>query len=103
MLEWLRPPLAAAGYPSTEPDPRTGVGTWTSRAPAVPYLVGASGDAEAEAREIDWVVQIEKHRSMTDRMFGRNAMADDDPVSAAIEKIVRADSQIQSVNVESER
>ena len=67
------------------------------------YLVGASDDAEAEAREIDWVGQIEKHRSMTDRMLGRNARADDDPVVAAIEKMVRADSQIQDVNVESER
>jgi hypothetical protein len=65
--------------------------------------VGASADADSGERDVEWVVQVHRHRSITDKMFGRNVMADDDPLVSAIEGIVRADSQIADVNVERER
>ena len=66
------------------------------------YLVGASADADASTPDVEWVVQVHRHRSMSDKLFGRNKMAPDDPLAALIERIVRGDSQISDVSVERE-
>lgn len=100
VLVWLRSQLADAGYQSTEPDTEDWGWYMDVQGAGGSYLVGASGDADADQSEIDWVVQVEKHRSLTDKMFGRNQMADDDPLVSAIERLVRADSQIADINVE---
>jgi hypothetical protein len=39
---------------------------------------------------------------MSDKLFGRNKMAPDDPLAVLIERIVRGDSQISDVSVERE-
>jgi hypothetical protein len=40
---------------------------------------------------------------MTDKLRGRNAMNDDDPLVAAIERLVRSDSRIVDVEIEREK
>jgi hypothetical protein len=45
---------------------------------------------------------VHRHRSLTDKLFGRNTMAADDSLSALIERILRADPQIADVSVERE-
>ena len=67
---------------------------------AASYLIGASADAVDPAPTVAWVVQVHKHRSMTDKLLGRNKMAADDPLFALIERIVRGDSRIEQVSVE---
>jgi hypothetical protein len=62
--------------------------------------VGASGDPDGGAASIEWLVQVHKHRSLKEKVLGRNKMAADDPLSALIERIVRADSQISDVAVD---
>jgi hypothetical protein len=66
------------------------------------YLVGASADADGSTSDVEWVVQVHRHRSMSDKLFGRNKMASDDPLAVLIERIVRGDSQISDVSVERE-
>ena len=64
------------------------------------YLVGASGDAENSTSEIEWIVQVHKHRSLKEKILGQNKMAVDDPLVALIESIVRADPQISEVSID---
>ena len=102
VLTWLRAELAKAQYTATEPD--TEDWGWyidvTGKDGA--YLVGASADADGSTPNVEWVIQVHKHRSFTDKVFGRNKMVADDSLAALIERIVRADPQISDVSVERE-
>lgn len=100
VLTWLRTELAKANYTATEPDTEDwgwyidvrGVDDW--------YLVGASADGEGSTTDVEWTIQVHKHRSLKEKILGRNKMADDDPLVALIERLVRADPQISDVSVD---
>ncbi len=102
VLRWLQAELSTAGYTATEP--ATEDWGWyidvTSNDGS--YLVGASADADGSAPDVEWVIQVHRHRSMSDKVFGRNKMAADDSLVAMIERIVRGDPQISDVSVERE-
>ena len=102
VLKWLRAELAKAHYTATEPDTEDWGWYMDVAGNDGSYLVGASADADASTRDVEWVVQVHRHRSMSDKLFGRNKMAPDDPLAALIERIVRGDSQISDVSVERE-
>jgi hypothetical protein len=102
VLKWLQPELARAGYQATEPDTEDWGWHMDVRATGGSYLVGASGDGEADAPVVEWVVQIHKHRSVTDRIFGRNRLTTDDALVALIERLVRAGDDISDVRVDRE-
>jgi len=103
VLEWLRSELANAGYRSTAPDAEDWGWYIDVDAGGRSYLVGASGDTDATTAEIEWTLQVHKVRSFKDRLLGRNTMHPDDPVTALIERALRADPRIGHVSVERER
>ena len=99
VLLWLREELERAQYRVTEPDTEDwGWYICVERADAS-YLVGASADAAEPTPTVEWVVQVHKDRSMTDKVLGRNKMAADDPLFTLIEQVVRRDSRNQQVSV----
>jgi len=100
VLKWLRAELAKAQYTATEPDTEDWGWYIDVTGNDGSYLVGASADADGSTPDVEWVVQIHKHRSFRDKVFGRNKMATNDPVVALIERIVRADPQISEVSVD---
>ena len=102
VLEWLRAELAKAGYTATEPDSEDWGWYIDVTGTDGSYLVGASADADGSTPDVEWVVQVHRHRSLSDKLFGRNTMAIDDPLVALIERIVRADAQISEVSVDRE-
>ena len=102
VLRWLRLELGKSGYTTTEPDTEDWGWYMDVTGNDGSYLVGASADAEPSTPQVEWVVQVHRHRSMSDKLFGRNKMAADDPLVALIEKILRADPQISEVSVERE-
>ena len=53
---------------------------------------------QAEPR--DWIVQVRLERSLTDKLFGRNKMADNDVVSAHIEALIRESGGALEVEVD---
>jgi hypothetical protein len=64
------------------------------------YLVGASAEPESSTADVEWILQVHKHRSVKDKVLGRNKMGADDPLVALIESVMRADKQIREVSVE---
>jgi hypothetical protein len=100
VLNWLREELAKSRYTSTEPDTEDWGWYMNVEGEGGSYLVGASADANASRTDVEWVVQVHKHRSLKEKVLGRNKMAADDPLVAVIERIVRGDSQISGVSVE---
>ncbi len=103
VLNWLRSALLNEGFQATEPDTEDWGWYIDVHGAGGSYMVGASTDADPEGEEVPWVVQVHKHRSMTDKLFGRNVMAHDDRLVAAIEKLVRSDSRIVDVEIEREK
>ena len=102
VLVWLRQELIEAGYTATEPDTEDWGWYIDVQGNGTSYLVGASADAEGTEPAVDWTIQIEKIRSAKDRLLGRNKMASDDPLSALVERIVRADDAFEQVSVDHE-
>ena len=102
VLKWLRAELVKAQYTATEPDTEDWGWYIDVTGNDGSYLVGASADADGSTPDVDWVIQVHKHRSFTDKVFGRNKMVADDSLAALIERIVRADPQISDVSVERE-
>jgi hypothetical protein len=100
VLNWLRAQLTNTGYAATEPDTEDWGWYMNVEGDDASYLVGASTDAESSSPSVEWVVQVHKHRSMTDKLLVRNQMATDDALVTAIERIVRADAEILDVTVE---
>ena len=102
VLTWLRAELAKAQYTATEPDTEDWGWYIDVTGNDGSYLVGASADADGSTPNVEWVIQVHKHRSFTEKVFGRNKMVADDSLAALIERIVRADPQISDVSVERE-
>ena len=97
VLLWLRPQLTAANCKVTSPSPEDWGWYMDVELGGSHYLVGASADLDDSAPEIEWMVQVEKHRSLREKAFGQNKMAVDDPLVALIEQIIRADPQFAGV------
>ena len=102
VLRWLRAELATAPYTATEPDTEDWGWYMDVTGNDATYLVGASADADGSTPEVEWVIQVHKHRSMKDKLLSRNTMTVDDPLAALIERIIRAVPQMSDVSVERE-
>ena len=103
VLNWLRGELANEGFQSTEPDTEDWGWYMDVHGASGSYMVGASADDDPDGDDVEWLVQVHKHRSMTDKLFGRNVLADDDRLVGAIETLVRSDSRMVDVVVEREK
>ena len=99
VLRWLREKLAASGYGLSKPDWGWYVDV---RGHGASYLVGASGDAGDGRGDVDWTVQIHKHRSLKDKVTGRNQLRPDDALSAAIERMLRDEASVTTLEVSRE-
>ena len=99
VLQWLRTELSRAHYKVSQPDTEDWGWYVSVEGDGASYLVGASADAEDKAAAIDWTVQVHKHRSLKERVLGKNKMAPDDPVSRLIEDALRADGGIEEIVV----
>jgi hypothetical protein len=100
VLKWLREELAKRQYQATEPDTEDWGWYIEVEGGSGSYLVGASADAQDSTADVDWVVQVDKSRSLKEKLLGRNRMTADDPLFALIESIVRADPGIELVSVD---
>jgi hypothetical protein len=102
VLRWLRAELAKSQYTATEPDTEDWGWYIDVTGNDGSYLVGASADADGSTPDVEWVLQVHKHRSMKDKLFGRNTIASDDPLAALIKRILRGDPQMSEISVERE-
>lgn len=100
VLAWLRGELDRAGWRTTDPDAED----WGWYIDAVgddgTYLVGASADAHEPTARVEWTIQVHKPRSLKDKLTGANKMMPDDPLSALIERTLRADPATTTVEVD---
>jgi hypothetical protein len=100
VLRWLLEKLPASGYGLTKPKPEDWGWYVDVRGNGASYLVGASGDAGDGRGDVDWTVQIHRHRSLKDKLTGRNQLRLDDPLSATIERVLREDAAVTALEID---
>lgn len=98
ILNWLREQLRDAGYEVTAPEPEDWGWYVYVKDRESSCLIGASSDLDQPAPR-EWIIQIHRKRSLTDKIFGRNKLADNDAVSACIEALIRKSGGAQDVRV----
>jgi hypothetical protein len=99
VLNWLREELSKAHYKITEPDTEDWGWYVGVEGGGASYLVGASADADNSTPDVEWTVQVQKNRSLMEKLLGTTKLTADDPLFTLIESIVRADSRIEQVSV----
>ncbi|MBI5622177.1 MAG: hypothetical protein HY924_00215 [Elusimicrobia bacterium] len=100
VLKWIRQNLRSGHYKATEPDTEDWGWYMDVAGGEASYLVGASGEPDKSKAAVEWVIQIHKHRSIIEKLLGRNKMDSNDPLSTMIERLVRSEKAIKNVEVD---
>lgn len=99
LLEWLRAKVPASVCLS---EPAAEDWGWYSDARIADrgYLVGACANESPDGNH-EWVLQIDKYRSFTEKLFGQEKMTGDDPCVALIHALILQEPAFTEVSVES--
>jgi hypothetical protein len=100
VLNWIREKLAGTPYQASKPEPEDWGWYITVKGNDATYMVGASGQPERPASDVDWMIQVHKERSLKDKLIGKNKMTSEDPLVTLLEGFVRGDEAFRSINVE---
>ena len=100
VLQWLGDKLKGSPYEAATPQPEDW--GWHSHVRSVKgsYLVGASADAEQRSANVEWIIRIDKRRSLKDKLTGSNKLTTDDPLSSLVERLLHGESEIADVYVD---
>jgi hypothetical protein len=103
LAAWLRGKLLERGIPTIEPDQEDWgwyiESTYGGRA----YFIGIGGNADetsSDANRGEWRISVEKHRSLRDKLTGKNPMSSDEPIIAVIREIVEAEPDFKNIRYE---
>lgn len=66
------------------------------------YLLGASASDEPEAGEREWILQIDKHRSVKEKLLGRAKMSQDDECAQFFQGLIEKETTFRDVSVDPE-
>ena len=102
LLDWLRKKVIGK-VQITEPDAEDwgwySYLSWNGR----DYLIGASvhyEKGEDPNSELEWVFQVDKQRSLIERILGKEKMSKDDPCLLFFKSIFEVDPDFKEIEVE---
>jgi len=97
LLLWLRAqarPHVELSHPEPEDWGWYSFVTWKSRQ----YLLGSSASEEGGDRE--WILQIDKQRSVREKLFGREKMTGDDECARFFQRLLEQEPSFRSVSAD---
>ena len=100
LLTWLREELLLLGWKISAPDAEDWGWYISATKGDAKYLVGASGEMDGEALPTDWIVQIDKHRTLLEKLTGKNKLSGDERLTRDIEAIVRKGANPSKIEVD---
>lgn len=100
LLSWLRKELIKTGWEVTEPDAEDWGWYVMAQKNGTSYLVGASGEPDGGTPPTGWRVQIDKKRTLMQKLTGKNKLSDDDCLTREIESLVRRDTSTTKLEVD---
>ena len=65
------------------------------------YMLGSSA-SEDDSGDREWILQIEKHRSVTEKLLGRAKMSKDDECAKYFQRLLESEATIKGVSVDPE-
>ena len=100
LLLWLRSqalPEIAMSEPDAEDWGWYSSVEWKGRL----YMIGSSA-SEEEGGEREWILQIDKHRSVKEKLFGNEKMSKDDECALYFQRLLEGEASFNAVSVDPE-
>ena len=66
------------------------------------YLIGSSASEEDEDGSREWILQIDKQRSMREKLLGREKMAKDDECASYFQRLLEQEATFRGVEADPE-
>lgn len=103
LAAWLRSKLVEKSIPTVEPGQEDWGWYIESKLGDASYFIGVGGAANESApnpNEGEWRIMVEKHRSIWDKLKGKNKTSRSDPIFAIIREILERESDFKNVRYE---
>ena len=100
LLLWLRSqalPEIAMSEPDAEDWGWYSSVEWKGRL----YMIGSSA-SEEEGDEREWILQIDKHRSVKEKLFGNEKMSKDDECALYFQRLLEGEASFNAISVDPE-
>jgi hypothetical protein len=100
LAAWLRSKLVENSIPPLDPGQEDRGWYIESTLGDASYFIGVGGAANESAanpNEGEWRIMVEKHRSIWDKLKGRNKTSRSDPIFAIIREILKRESDFKNV------
>jgi hypothetical protein len=101
LLLWLRErarPDVAVSEPDAEDWGWYSYVEWKDRS----YMLSSSASDEDDNGEREWILQIEKHRTLTEKLLGRAKMSKDDECAKYFQRLLESEGTFKGVSVDPE-
>ncbi len=102
LLKWLKTHLSD-DFEISEPDAEDwgwySILKWENR----DYLIGSSvcfEEGDNPNSKLEWVFQVDKHRSLKEKLFGREKMTREDECLMFFKKLFESESSFESISVQ---
>jgi hypothetical protein len=100
LLLWLRSqalPEIAMSEPDAEDWGWYSSVEWKGRL----YMIGSSA-SEPESGEREWILQIDKHRSVKEKLFGTEKMSPDDECAQYFQRLLEGEPSFSAISIDPE-
>ena len=101
LLSWLREqvkPEVEMSPPEPEDWGWYSFVSWQGRQ----YLIGSSASEEDEGGKREWILQIDKQRSMREKLLGREKMTRDDECASYFQRLLEQEATFRAVEADPE-
>jgi hypothetical protein len=103
VARWLRGKLNESGLKVIEPDQEDWGWYIEAELGESHYFIGIGGNADESSNnpnQGEWRIMIEKHRSVWEKLSGKNKMSDKDEMMGLICKVIEAEPDFKNVHYE---
>jgi len=103
LAEWLQQQLTKTGISAGDPYQEDWGWEMPARQGSQHYFVGVGGylrEGGASKNDGEWRIMVEKKRSMWDKLRGRNAITDAEPILSIVEGILREQADVRKIRRE---
>lgn len=101
---WLRDELVARGHPTTDPGQEDWGWYIETTVGGNTYFVGigTTGECDDHPGRAEWRLMVERHRSLWDKLRGRNRTANDEAVCGVLLDVLAMNPDVTRPRFESE-
>ena len=100
VLAWCRDRLREQGFTVMDPEPEHWGWYVDVRSGAERHLLGASAEPPEDQGAVEWTLQIDRPRTIMDRLRGRGELRVDDRLTSTLEALLRHDAAVTDLVID---